>query len=134
MEYRVYILCPILLSTLQATLNRQYLDKLTREYKAKKVYYSELSHSFLYAVEIDSNSAVTLVQSLPSPFSVLYIHYGNTLLYVNIPIYRKSFPCRSQNPVDVKLFWAATHCQRQSLIGSSAHEHRAYYPYVQLSY
>ena len=96
MGYRVYILCPIFLSTLQATLNRQYLDKLSREYKATKVYYSELSHSFLYAIDIDSKSAVTLVNSLPSPFSVLYIHYGNTLLYVNIPIYRKSFPCRSR--------------------------------------
>jgi len=134
MGYRVYILCPIFLSTLQATLNRQYLDKLTREYKATKVYYSELSHSFLYAVEIDSKSAVTLVNSLPRPFSVLYIHYGNTLLYVNIPIYRKSFPCRSQNPVEVELFWAATRCQRQSLIGSNSHEHRAHHPNLHLSY
>lgn len=107
MKYRVYVLCPIL-DELKTKMNYIRLDTISRENQAKQLYKSELSSSFIYLVEINKNTVLNFVKSLPAPFSVLYIHYGSTFIYVNCPIYKYKYPCYSKNPLDIELYWAAT--------------------------
>lgn len=133
MKYRVYVLCPIH-TTLQTKMNYARLDTLSKEKQAKKVYEGELSHSFIYVVEIGKNTVLDFVNSLPEPFSVLYIHYGSHFIYVNCPIYKCKYPCYSKNPLDIELYWAATKIEWSSLKKTSVREHKVHHPNLHLSY
>ena len=126
MKYRVYVLCPIL-SAVKAKMNYARLDTLSREKQAKCVYEGELSHSFIYVVEIGKNTVLDFVNSLPAPLSVLYIHYGPNFIYVNCPIYKCKYPCYSKNPLDIDLYWAATKIEWASL-RTNAREYKVHHP------
>ena len=132
MKYRVYVLCPIL-NVLKAKMNYARLDTLSREKQAKQVYEGELSHSFIYVVEIGKNTVLDFIKSLPAPFSVLYIHYGPNFIYVNCPIYKCKYPCYSKNPLEIDLYWAATKIEWASL-RTNVREYKVHHPNWHQSY
>ena len=132
MKYRVYVLCPIL-NVLKAKMNYARLDTLSREKQAKQVYEGELSHSFIYVVEIGMNTVLDFIKSLPAPFSVLYIHYGPNFIYVNCPIYKCKYPCYSKNPLEIDLYWAATKIEWASL-RTNVREYKVHHPNWHQSY
>jgi len=132
MKYRIYVLCPIL-TALKAKMHYSLLDTLCREKQAKCVYESELSHTFIYVVEIGKDMVLDFVKSLPVPLSILYIHYGSDLIYINCPIYKCKYPCYSNNPLEIELYWAATKIEWASL-RSNSREYTVHHPNLHQSY
>jgi len=132
MKYRIYILCPIL-SAVKAKMNYARLDTLSREKQAKCVYEGELSHTFIYVVEIGKDTVLDFVNSLPAPLSVLYIHYGPDFIYINCPIYKCTYPCHSKNLLEIDLYWAATKIEWASL-RSNARGYKVHHPNLHQSY
>jgi len=132
MKYRIYVLCPIL-TAVKAKMNYARLDTLCREKQATRVYEGELSHTFIYVVDIGKDMVLDFVSSLPAPLSILYIHYGKYLIYVNCPIYNCIYPCYSKIPLDIDLYWAATKIEWASL-RTNSHEYKVHHPNSHQSY